>query len=227
MKMNGFDLNKPISTIEGDEVLVLAVQNDHPFPVVGEVHDYNSNVGWLARWNLAGQYRGTDTAAAKHSLLRNDGTLAHVAQAVPVKKVDLGRPASLSSAPVTNLGQLLRDKLARDKAAPVADPEFDAGFAEAIAEGNARTKSQSIKDQLGKVYLSALAGHSLMEVAAVAFHINNLIERGRLRFPQGIGTCDYTDLAGAMRFLVTHPTATMEWIDQGATYIGLDLGIGA
>jgi hypothetical protein len=70
-KHNGYDLNWPMNTLDGDEVDVLAVTPGHPYPIVGEVRDHNSNTAWLARWNEAGQYRGTLEAASKHSFERN------------------------------------------------------------------------------------------------------------------------------------------------------------
>lgn len=78
-RRNGFNLNHPITTVDGDEVILIAIQTGHPFPIVGEVHDYNANVGWLARWNEGGQYRGTLEASARHGLRRNMGDEAEAA----------------------------------------------------------------------------------------------------------------------------------------------------
>jgi len=70
-RRNGIDLNKPIKTIDGDTVKILAVDDGHPFPIVGEIYDFAQDLAWLARFNTGGIYRGTPEAQARHSLARN------------------------------------------------------------------------------------------------------------------------------------------------------------
>lgn len=70
-KHYGFDLDRALNTVDGDEVSIYAIDAEHPYPLVGEVFDYNAGVSWLARWDEQGIYRGTDRATTRHSLQTN------------------------------------------------------------------------------------------------------------------------------------------------------------
>jgi hypothetical protein len=60
-----------------------------------------------------------------------------------------------------------------------------------------------LKNDLSKVYSAALADHSAQHVAAVAFHINRLLDEGRVSFSQGL--VDFETLAYVVR-LANDPT---------------------
>jgi hypothetical protein len=184
---NGYNVNRALATLDGDDVVIHAIDAAHDYPFIGEVHDYNVGVSWLARWNEAGQYKGTLAAASKHSFERNEGLTVDLSFDIPKR-----------------------------------DAEFDKGFAEATAnKAIAEVKRPSLKEELGLVYASALGSHSLMEVAAVCYHVDELIEKKRLLFPEGLGRCEYNDLVVAMRLLVTHPDIVLAWEEIGYTALGV------
>lgn len=126
---NGFDLNLPITTVDGDEVILLAIQHGHPFPIIGEVHDYNAGIGWLGRWNEAGMYRGTHRAAERHSLRTNIVTLN------PSKATDKGDATMSAIREGDRMHRALLDRAARGPLSSIdePDPAFDAAWGEAAA----------------------------------------------------------------------------------------------
>jgi hypothetical protein len=142
---NGFDLNRPLNTLEGDDVRVLGIDEGHLFPIVGEVQDYNSGVSWLARWSEKGEYRGTFAASEKHSFERNTplyhglsrGTVGNVGIGVRslgslfdrfMRREPMVQPAIVKEA--------LRPQLAADKSEAAQEREFDSEFDVCVARAN-------------------------------------------------------------------------------------------
>lgn len=165
---NGYDVNCPLYTLDGDRVVVLGIDDMHPYPIVGEVHDGSANVSWLARWNVAGQYRGTPEAASKHSFERNVGLTVDLRGALP---------------PRLNI---------RIDPAPLP-----------------------LGEALGRVYASALVANPVKEVAYVAALVESFINLGRMRFPTGLGICDYKDLREMTLRLLCTPGLRVEWVNDG------------
>lgn len=64
----GIDIHRPIKTIDGDAIRLIAYDGDHRYPLVGEVIDTEAKVGWLARWSREGRYFGSPEATKKHSM---------------------------------------------------------------------------------------------------------------------------------------------------------------
>jgi hypothetical protein len=193
-KLNGFDLNQPLKTIDGDEAVVLTVNSGHPFPIVGEVHDHNADVCWLARWSTTGRYLGTHNAALAHSLTWN----------VPgFKGVGLyqtfggGKRAGKSTAVAGNLSR----PDAYQSGAP-ADPLG------AIKLDIAAAKRATLNAGLSRIYGEALSENSHLTVAAIARHVERLIEEGRLSLPHGTDGIEFDDLTMVVRYLSTNPGRT-------------------
>lgn len=67
----GFEPNARFKTLDGDEARVIAIDEGHPFPLVGDIYDVENENTWLCRWNTLGHYEGTTYAQSRHSLRTN------------------------------------------------------------------------------------------------------------------------------------------------------------
>jgi hypothetical protein len=183
-RRNRINLNRPVHTFEGDDVVILATDKGHPFPIVGEVLDFNSGVAWLGRWSLSGRYQGTEAAQSKHSIMPNI-----LSNGMPVDIIRNSRPPQPTGAPVVN-GPLREAEVpfflrrTADTRDPIAAPEanereFDRAFEEAVSKTNTENPFLPI------IY-AALHTHPFQHIMAIGGRATALWALGRLVVQPGV-----------------------------------------
>jgi hypothetical protein len=211
-KRNGFDLNQPLETLDGDEVVVLTVNPGHPFPIVGEVQDHNADRCWLARWSTTGRYLGTRNAAIAHSLAWN----------VPgFKGIGLYQKGENFAYPKPRIADKVREIEARvpmskratttgrwsgAKPGHTGEPVMTA-LGKTI-EAIAKAHRANLNAGLSRIYADALSQNSHLTVAAIAGHVERLIDERRLQFPRGLGKTTFDELGALVRELSSNPGIT-------------------
>jgi hypothetical protein len=215
-KLNGFDLNQPLETLDSDEVIALTVNPGHPFPIVGEVHDYNADRCWLARWSTTGRYLGTRNAALAHSLAWNVpgfkgigfyqkvASLAKPSISDKVREIEARVPMSKRA---TTTGRWSGAK-------PVHTGEPVKTTHGKVMEVLATQARSNLDAGLSRIYADALSENSHLTVAAIAGHVERLIGEGRLGFPHGLGSTTFEDLAYYVRMLSSYPGSKMDVVSE-------------
>lgn len=232
-RRNGFDLNKPLNTAEGDEIIVLAIDTGHPFPIVGEVLDFNANISWLARWNAAGQYRGTLAATSKHSMEKNvgDTRIPLLDDPVPAPTInsealkmfhtDEAPPAPLGDRVKTDARKIVRDVFGLGGPRPVVmSPALGAAY-EAPRDSDkaylGSPEQQRFAKLLADTTVKAVKDRNvaLSEVSVVATHALRLFALGRITLREGTIAIPYNALRTLVSMLIANPhsTAVIDTVD--------------
>jgi hypothetical protein len=162
---------------------------------VGEVHDHNADVCWLARWSTTGRYLGTTNAAFAHSLAWNVtgfkgiGLFQTFGGGRSAGKSVVARAMMAAKLTTTPLARALADAAADRQQPPI-------GSRAALNAG------------LSRIYGEALSENSHLTVASIARHVERLVEEGRLSLPHGTDGITFEDLAMVVRYLSTNPGRT-------------------